>query len=186
MVSVCHIGGCAFQGTVSYPRTHCAARHTTQESLLSTVLHLIIDIQRNCFQYLGEGQSSLQSKTCLSALTISSSPDTPKILWGRVYAPVVGFDLQPWKHKYLQSAEWNTNAILKNWLDLFTIIFFHINAVPHHYFTVIDFYLLLAQSKRDLESLCALGITEYLTCSWTNRIEMKKMLFLPRLAGPGL
>lgn len=34
------------------------------------------------------------------------------------------------------------------------------------------------KSKRDLESLYALGIPEYLTCSWMNRIEMKKMLFL--------
>lgn len=34
------------------------------------------------------------------------------------------------------------------------------------------------KSRRDLESFYAVGITEYLTYSWMNRIEMKKILFL--------
>lgn len=56
--------------------------------------------------------------------------------------------------------------------------------MPHHYFTVIDFDLLLAQGKRDLESLCALGLTEsHLFLNEENRDEKD---VIPKLTGPGL
>lgn len=59
---------------------------------------------------------------------------------------------------------------------------------PPHFITEIQCFIIILlllisifcwhKSKKDLESLYALGIPVYLTCSWMNRIGMKKRLFL--------
>lgn len=63
-------------------------------------------------------------------------------------------------------------------MDLFTTIL-----ITEMQWLIIILLLLISifywhKSKRGLESLYVLGIPEFLTRSWMNTIEMKKMLFL--------
>lgn len=78
-----------------------------------------------------------------------------------------------------------TIVVLKNWVDLFTTILYYGDAVPHHYFTVIDFYLLLAQKQGRLGEFVCSGNPWISHLLW-NELNRDEKDVIPRLAGPSL